>query len=89
MSRVKTYTAKVGCWNCDNIYEIDVTHGIVTPLFIQKEKPKCERCGCASLRMLAEYKAEKRIMKDILLHDHVEHVGEIPSLKKNEHSHIQ
>lgn len=68
------YQAKVGCWNCDITYEIPIPKGINTPAYIMNVDPICIKCGCDTLRMFAEYKNEKKVMKDVILHNRIEHM---------------
>lgn len=68
------YPAKIGCWNCDDIYELSVKQGMLVPEFLFKEQIICRTCGCKTLRPFAEYKASKRIMSDILLHHEMGHM---------------
>jgi hypothetical protein len=83
-----SYQAKVGCWNCDSVYDIAVKLGNMTPFFIADKELKCKNCGCETLRMHKEYVAEKEIMKDIILHSRIEHEHEEEPPNKN-HDHIQ
>lgn len=85
----KSYDARIGCWNCDIIYMIQIKRGTNTPEFLMKTEPKCKKCGCDTLKMLSEYKAEKKIMKDLLLHARVEHMGEDNEEAPVHHDHIQ
>ena len=82
-----TYEGKVGCWNCDNVYHIPVTFGIVVPEYLVKEDPKCVKCGCQTLKRFNEYAAEKKVMKDIILHHNIEHLEDPDIGAGNEHSH--
>jgi hypothetical protein len=70
---INFYSAQVGCWNCDTTYTIDIPNGTVVPQYIGETKIFCLGCGCNTLKMLAEYKIEKEIMKEIILHNRTEH----------------
>ena len=70
-----SYRAKVGCWNCDLVYDIAIKKGINTPEHLIKKEPLCRNCGCNSLKMFNEYKTEKKIMKDLILHHRIESMG--------------
>ncbi|KKN13485.1 hypothetical protein LCGC14_1005790 [marine sediment metagenome] len=70
------YSAKIGCWNCDSVYEISIKLGMVTPEYIMKKEPPCRNCGCNSLRTYSDYKTEKIIMKDVMLHHRIEHMNQ-------------
>lgn len=71
---ITSYSAKIGCWNCDDVYEIAIKQGMVIPEFLFKEQIECRKCGCKTLRPYAEYKASKRIMSDVLLHHEMNHM---------------
>jgi Zn finger protein HypA/HybF involved in hydrogenase expression len=71
-TNVKTYNAKIGCWNCDDTYTIKVIKGMNTPEFLQQVDPPCRRCECRTLRIFAEYKMEKEILRDLILHARLE-----------------
>lgn len=83
-----SYQAKVGCWNCDTVYEIAVKMGINTPEYLVAKEPLCKHCGCNSLKMFNEYKTEKKIMKDLILHHRIETMGMEANPDKR-HDHIQ
>lgn len=83
------YQAKVGCWNCDIIYEIDITKGLNTPEYLMNVEVPCIKCGCDTLKMLSEYKIEKKIMKDVILHHRIEHMEQAQHTAPVKHDHIQ
>ena len=72
MTKDKSYLAKLGCLNCDYICDTTVNKGISIAQFLMDEKPLCKQCGCELLTKLAEYKAEKKIMKDMILHHRIQ-----------------
>jgi hypothetical protein len=74
--KVDQYKAKVGCWNCDSIYDIGVDKGSITGIYIIQKKMKCSLCGCNSIKMFKEYVVEKKIMKDLILHKRIEQAEE-------------
>lgn len=82
------YKANVGCWNCDLLYEINVVRGEITPYYIANNKLVCKGCGCDSLKVLNEYKIEKKILKDVILHHRIEHMHEEPKAPNRDHQHI-
>ena len=79
----KTYSAKVGCWNCDTIYKIAIKMGEMTPQYLHDNKVYCKTCGCDTLKMFSEYLIEKKIMKDIILHHRIEHMSDDDEKPKN------
>jgi len=85
----ETYSAKIGCWNCDNIYEIIIAKGKMAPQYLIDSKLKCKHCGCDSLRTFAEYRIDKKIMKDVILHHRIEHPPEDDDKKKKAPDHIK
>lgn len=86
----KTYTAYVGCWNCDNQYGINIRKGIIAAQWIMETKPRCTQCGCETLKVHNEYTIEKEIMKDVILHAKIGHMDMMPSNAppKKEHQHF-
>jgi len=87
--KAETYPAKIGCWNCDNIYEISVIKGKMTNQHLLDTKLKCKKCGCMTLKMFAEYRIDRKIMKDVMLHHRIEHPPEEEERKNKKHDHIQ
>jgi len=85
-----SYQAKVGCWNCDSAYEIAVKIGQITPQFLVDKEMKCRTCGCETLKMFAEYRIEKKIMKEVILHHRIEHLhdNEEPQEPNKNHNHF-
>ena len=80
------YTAKVGCWNCDEIYTIKIVKGVNIPEYLQTIDPACRRCECKALRIYAEYKVEKEVLKELVLHARLDHSHEIEPTT-SDHSH--
>jgi len=80
------YSAKIGCWNCDEIYTIKISKGINVPEYLQSIDPPCRRCECQSLRIYAEYKVEKEVLKELVLHARLDHSHEIEPTT-SDHSH--
>lgn len=85
MKSEETYSAKVGCWNCDDIYEVSVIKGKIASQYIMENKLKCKRCGCDTLKMFSEYRIDKKIMKDVILHHKIEHPPDNEEKKDHEH----
>jgi len=85
----ETYSAKVGCWNCDDIYEVSVIKGKMASQYIMENKLKCKRCGCDTLKMFSEYRIDKKIMKDVILHHKIEHPPEDEEKKNRKPDHIK
>lgn len=84
-----TYQAKIGCWNCDSVYAIAITKGTNIPEHMINNEPKCTTCGCDTLKMFNEYIAEKKIMKDVILHHRIEQLGgEEEKPPNNDYNHI-
>ena len=81
------YITTCGCWNCDSVYDIYVKYGEMTTKFIMDKKMTCKKCKCETLKMYKEYKIDNKIMKDIILHDKLEHMGE--EVKKEPDSTLQ
>lgn len=80
------YIATCGCWNCDHVYEIHVKLGYVTTQFIHDKKMLCKECKCPTLKMYKEYKIDNKIMRDLILHERLEHMeNQQPEPKKNEY----
>jgi len=77
-----TYPAKIGCWNCDHIYDISIAKGVMAPQYLSESKIKCKNCGCDTLKMFSEYRIDKKIMKDVILHHRIEHPPEDEKKKK-------
>lgn len=77
----RSYDAKIACWNCDIKYDIPIRRGTNTPEFLARFEPRCKGCGCTSLKMLDEYHAEKKIMKDVILHARLDHMSNIEEEK--------
>ena len=88
-NKVETYVAKIGCWNCDSIYEISVAKGTMASQYIMKSKLKCKKCGCQTLKMFTEYRIDKKIMKDVILHHRIEHPPEDEEKKNKYPDHIK
>lgn len=82
------YIAKVGCWNCNSEYEINILKGFITTQYIVTKNIYCKGCGCDTLKSYNEYKNEKKIMKDVMLHHRIEHSHEEESPIKKDHHHI-
>ncbi len=89
MKNKETYTARIGCWNCDTIYEIFVAVGTMTSQYLVDSKLKCKKCGCQTLKMFTEYRIDKKIMKDVMLHHRIEHPPEEEERKNKTHDHYQ
>lgn len=70
------YTAPVGCWNCDIVYNIKVKKGLNVPEHLMKAKLPCRTCGCDTLKPKMEYENEKAIMKDLVLHHRIQSLEE-------------
>lgn len=85
MTEEETYEARLGCINCNKVYIIDIPKGIDTPNYLFHEQPTCENCGCATLRVFNEYTAEKKIIKDLLLHRHFEMLDGDDGSMKHDH----
>jgi len=85
----ETYDAKIGCWNCDIVYTIPIVKGMNTPQFLITFDPPCRNCGCDSLKMFSEYVTEKKIMKDLILHHRIEHMGDIKPEDNKTHEHYK
>ncbi len=87
---LKYYEARVGCWNCDEKYTILIVMGHNTPQYLADKKLLCRMCGCDTLKMFAEYKIEKNIMKEVILHHRIEHMHDDQHKEpSNDQSHIQ
>jgi hypothetical protein len=71
------YSAKIGCWNCDEIYIIKIFKGVNIPEHLHKTDPQCRKCECKTLRIYAEYKIEKTILRDLILHSRLEQSHEV------------
>ena len=78
VKRKKTlkYSAKVGCWNCDEVYMIKIVKGVNVPEYLQNIDPPCRKCECRTLRIFAEYKMEKEILRELILHTRLEQTHE-------------
>lgn len=89
---ISKYRARIGCWNCDSVYSILIKKGTNTPEFLVNKGIVCRNCGCKSMKMYNEYKVEKKIMKDVMLHAKIEHMSNMPppniQIKKHDHHHI-
>ena len=83
---VSKYSAKIGCWNCDDVYKIKIIKGINTPEYLQTTDPKCRRCECKTLRIYAEYKMEKEILRELILHSRLDQSHEVED-RSADHSH--
>jgi len=83
---VSTYSAKIGCWNCDDIYKIKIIKGINVPEYLQAKDPKCRSCECNTLRIYAEYKMEKEILRELILHSRLDQSHEVEDRSAN-HNH--
>ena len=83
---VSTYSAKIGCWNCDDIYKIKIIKGINVPEYLQAKDPKCRSCECNTLRIYAEYKMEKEILRELILHSRLDQSHEVED-RSADHSH--
>ncbi len=86
---ISTYPAKVGCWNCDDVYDIKVVSGINVTQYLMDSELECRRCECISLRNIKEYKVNNKIMKDIILHRAIENYENRPHAPAEKHDHIQ
>ena len=84
--KTSKYNAKVGCWNCDEIYTIKIVKGVNVPEYLQSIDPPCRRCECQSLRIYAEYKVEKEVLKELVLHARLDHSHETEPTT-TDHSH--
>lgn len=71
-----TYTSKIACLNCNLIEDIQIEKGKIIPEFIAVQQLNCTNCGCETLTSFDAWKAEKKIMKDIILHHNIEHMEE-------------
>ena len=80
------YSAKIGCWNCDEVYTIKIVKGVNVPEYLQTMDPECRRCECKTLRIYAEYKMEKEILRELILHTRLEQSHEVEHPPSN-HSH--
>ncbi len=89
LKKLGTYPTKVGCWNCDHIYEISIAKGTMAPKYLMDHKLKCKNCGCDTLKMFSEYRIDKKIMKDVILHHRIEHPPEDEEKKKKAPDHIK
>lgn len=74
--KLGNYSAPVGCWNCDEIYDIRIKKGVNVPEHLIKTNPPCKECGCDSLKPHMEYVNEKEIMKDLVLHHRMQQMEE-------------
>ena len=84
-----SYTANVGCWNCDEIYSIVIKKGTNCPEYLIKAKKPCRKCGCDSLKPRIEYSTEKAIMKDVILHHRMQQMEEKePKEPQSDHRHF-
>ena len=82
----ETYDAKIACWNCEKIFDIKVSRGTIVFEHITRNKLVCENCGCNTLKVYAEYKIDKRIMKDLVLHTKIQQQeNQPPPDKKHDH----
>ncbi len=88
-NKVETYVAKIGCWNCDSIYEISVAKGTMSSQYIAEDKLKCKKCGCKTLKSFAEYRIDKKIMKDVILHHRIENPPEEEERRNKLHDHYK
>lgn len=84
-----SYRAKVGCWNCDLVYDIAVKLGTVAPMHLQDKNLTCRNCGCDSLRPFEDFKINKKIMKDLVLQTRLEEGMHEDGAKRPKHDHIQ
>lgn len=85
-----SYQALVGCWNCDETYNIMVKKGKNCPQYLIKAKLACRKCGCDSLKPHFEYINEREIMKDVILHHRVQQMEEKePKEPSKDHVHFQ
>lgn len=89
MTEKDTYLARVGCWNCSEVYDLSIKLGTNVPEHMINNEPKCKNCECTTLKMFNEYIAEKKIMKDLILHHRVESMSHEESPDPKGHSHIQ
>jgi len=80
------YNAKIGCWNCDEVYTIKIVKGVNVPEYLQSMNPECRSCECKTLRIYAEYKMEKEILRELILHTRLEQSHEDEHPPSN-HSH--
>jgi len=80
--------SKIGCWNCDSTYSITIKKGITVPEYILGFDPECKKCGCRSLKPFDEYKTEKEIFKELVLHHKLEQIMGDGKEIKDDHRHI-
>mgnify|MGYP001590752715 CR=1 FL=1 len=88
-SKINVYEAPIGCWNCDIIYNIPIPKGLNTPEYLMNVEMPCKKCGCDTLKMLSEYKIEKKIMKDVILHHRIEHMEQSQHQEHANHDHYK
>ena len=74
--KTSRYNAKIGCWNCDEVYMIKIVKGVNVPEYLQSIDPPCRKCECRTLRIFAEYKMEKEILRELILHARLEQTHE-------------
>ena len=84
-----SYQAKVGCWNCDSVYEIAIKLGNNTPQYLIDKEPNCRNCGCPSLKMFNEWRVEKKMMKDLMLHHRITAMENDQGNPNAEHDHFK
>jgi len=78
VSKKINYQGKVGCWNCNTVYNIAVKLGTPMPEYLMKKKTKCRHCGCDTIRMFSEYVVNKKIMKDLVLQGKLDEMSKPP-----------
>ena len=61
------YEGKVGCFNCDHIYIIEVKKGKQVDDFLKDSKLKCIKCECLeTLQPWKQYLAGRAMMAQIM-----------------------
>ncbi len=83
------YSVIVGCWNCDDVYNINIKKGINCPEYLINSKKPCRRCGCDTLKPHVEFINEKEIMKELVLHHRMQQLeeGKMEEVKTNTNDH--
>ena len=85
--KVSNYKARVGCWNCDYTYWLSIKKGINLPEYLVNSNPLCKRCGCDALKVYLEFKTEKEILKELILHHRLEHLSGSEEEQSTDHRH--
>jgi len=47
----ETYEVDIKCKNCGDVEETEIPKGTTIEDFGKKEKPKCDNCGCETIRI--------------------------------------